>query len=247
LIAAARRNAARGFADVALCEVGPVFNSPRPDGQASVAAGIRSGAYSARNWSDSNASRDVDLFDAKADCLAALEAAGAPAATAQVTRDAAEYFHPGRSGAIRLGKNILAQFGEIHPSILEEFDVKGPVVGFEIFLENIPEPKRKGTEKPFLALPPLQALSRDFAFLVDDSVDAKDIVKSAMAADKKLISGASVFDVYTGKGVEDGQKSVALNVTIQPIDESLKDEQIEAIMQAVIDLVGKKTGGILRG
>ena len=163
------------------------------------------------------------------------------------TRDAAEYFHPGRSGAIRLGKNILAQFGEIHPSVLEELDVKGPIVGFEIFLENIPEPKRKGTEKPFLALPPLQALSRDFAFLVDDTIDAKDIVKSAMAADKKMISDAFIFDVYKGKGVEEGKKSVALNITIQPREDSLKDDEIEAIMKAVIDLVEKKTGGVLRG
>ena len=247
LIAAAGRNAARGFGDVALCEVGPVFHSPKPEGQSILAAGIRSGANARRNWSDSNATRNVDLYDAKADCLAALEAAGAPAATAQVTRDAAEYFHPGRSGAIRLGKNILAQFGEIHPSVLEELDVKGPIVGFEIFLENIPEPKRKGTEKPFLALPPLQALSRDFAFLVDDTIDAKDIVKSAMAADKKMISDAFIFDVYKGKGVEEGKISVALNITIQPREDSLKDDEIEAIMKAVIDLVEKKTGGVLRG
>lgn len=247
LIAAAGRNAARGFADVALCEVGPVFESAKPEGQSILAAGIRSGTNASRNWADSDAARDVDLYDAKADALAALEACGAPAASAQVTRDAAEYFHPGRSGAIRLGKNIIAQFGEIHPSVLEELDVKGPVVGFEIFIENIPAPRRKGTEKPFLTLPPLQALSRDFAFLVDDAVDAKDIIKSAMAADKKLITEAQIFDVYKGKGVEDGKKSVALNVTIQPIDESLKDDQIEVIMKAVIDLVGDKTGGVLRG
>ncbi|MFK7840452.1 MAG: phenylalanine--tRNA ligase subunit beta [Bdellovibrionales bacterium] len=247
LIAAVGRNAARGFPDTALCEVGPVFHSTQPDGQMIVAAGLRSGGHAARHWADADATRDVDLYDAKADCLAALEATGAPAATAQVTRDAAEYFHPGRSGAIRLGKNILAQFGEIHPSVLEEMNVKGPIVGFEIFLENIPTPKRKGTEKPFLNLPPLQALTKDFAFLVDDNVDAKDIVKSAMAADKKLITDAQIFDVYKGQGVEDGKKSMALSVTIQPLDESLKDDQIDAIMQAVIDLVGQKTGGVLRG
>lgn len=247
LIAAAKRNAARGFADVALCEVGPVFESAKPEGQSILAVGIRSGANAARNWADNNATRPVDLYDAKADALAALEACGAPAGNAQVTRDAADYFHPGRSGALRLGKNIIAQFGEIHPSILEEMEIKGPVVGFEVFLENIPSAKRKGTEKPFLALPPLQALNRDFAFLVDDNVAVKDIVKSAIAADKKLISDAAVFDVYKGKGVEDGKKSVALSITIQPLNESLTDEQIEAIMTAVITLVGEKTGGVLRG
>jgi len=247
LIAAAGRNAARGFGDVALCEVGPVFNSPQPDGQATLAAGVRGGANAARNWADTNAARDVDLYDAKADALAALEACGLPSSSGQITRDAADYFHPGRSGAIRLGKNIVAQFGEIHPSVLEELDVKGPLVGFEVFLENIPAPKRKGTEKAFLNLPPLQAITKDFAFLVDESVDAKDIARSAMAADKKLITSADIFDVYQGKGVEDGKKSIALCVTIQPTSETLTDAQIEGLMKGVIDMVMQKTGGVLRG
>ncbi|MGH1398762.1 MAG: phenylalanine--tRNA ligase subunit beta [Alphaproteobacteria bacterium] len=247
LIAAAKRNAAKGFADVALAEVGPVFHGVKPQDQATIAAGIRSGANAARHWSDPNATRAVDLYDAKADALAALAACGAPAASAQITRDAADYYHPGRSGALRLGKNIIAQFGEIHPAVLEELDIKAPVVGFEIFLENIPTPKRKGTEKPFLTLPPLQAITRDFAFIVDESVAAKDVIKSAMAADKKLITNAEIFDVYQGKGVEDGKKSLALSITIQPIDESLKDDQIETLMQGVIDIVGQKTGGVLRG
>lgn len=246
LIAAAGRNAARGFSDVSLCEIGPVFESAKPEGQAILAAGIRSGSNAMRNWADQNAARDVDLYDAKADVMAALEACGMPEGSGQITRDAADYFHPGRSGAIRLGKNVIAQFGEIHPSVLEELDVKGPIVGFEVFLENIPEPKRKGTEKAFLNLPPLQHLTRDFAFLVDDNVEAKDIIKSAMAADKKLITDAEIFDVYKGKGVEDGKKSIALSVTIQPADETLTDEQIDAVMKAVIDMVEQKTGGTLR-
>ncbi len=247
LIAAAGRNAARGYPNVALCEVGPVFESPRPEGQAILAAGIRAGANAERHWADANSARAVDLYDAKADAMAALEACGMPAGSGRITRDAAEYFHPGRSGAIRLGKTIIAQFGEIHPAVLEELDVKGPIVGFEVFLENIPEPKKRGTEKAFLALPPLQALTRDFAFLVDDSVESKDIIKSAMAADKKLITEASVFDVYKGKGVEDGKKSVALSITIQPLDETLTDEQIEALMKAVSESVQSSTGGVLRG
>ena len=247
LIAAAGRNAAHGNSDVAFCEIGPVFENAKPEGQSILAAGIRAGNNAARNWADENAARGVDLYDAKADVLAALEACGMPQNAGQITRDASEYFHPGRSGAIRLGKNIIAQFGEIHPAVLEELDVKGPVVGFEVFLENIPAGKQKGTEKAFLNLPLLQALTRDFAFIVDEDVAAKDIIKSAMAADKKLIFDAEIFDVYQGKGVESGKKSVALSVTIQPQQESLKDDQIEAIMNAIIDMVAQKTNGVLRG
>ena len=251
LIAAAGRNAAKGFADVALCEVGPVFNSPKPDGQTIMASGIRAGRKGDRHWADQNATRAVDLYDAKADAIAALKAAGAPenalGVNAQITRDAADYFHPGRSGAIRLGKNVLAQFGEIHPAVLEELDIKGPVVGFEVFLENIPESRKKGTEKPFLNVPPLQALTRDFAFIVDETVESRDVIKAAMAADKKLIETAEIFDVYQGKGVDEGKKSLALSVTIQPDGETLTDDQIDALMKAVIDMVEKKVGGILRG
>ncbi|MEM7618590.1 MAG: phenylalanine--tRNA ligase subunit beta, partial [Pseudomonadota bacterium] len=185
LIEAAGRNAAMGFADVALCEVGPIFTAPTPEGQAYMAAGIRAGANAERHWSDSQSSRAVDLHDAKADAIAALEACGAPGTNAQVSRDAPEYFHPGRSGALRLGKNILAYFGEVHPAILDQMDVKGPVVGFEIFLENIPGPKKKGgTEKPYLKLDQLQPLHRDFAFLIDENVAADDIVRAAKAADR---------------------------------------------------------------
>ena len=217
LIAAAGRNAARGFGNAALCEVGPVFEGVKPDEQRIVAAGLRAGANAERHWGDAHATRAVDVFDAKADAIAALEAAGAPPSitgtNAQISRDAADYYHPGRSGVLRLGKNILAQFGEIHPAILEEMDVKGPMVGFEIYLENIPEAKNKGTEKPYLVLEPLQPLTKDFAFIVDDGVEASELLKVAMAADKKLITDAAVFDIYKGKGVEDGKKSVALSIT----------------------------------
>jgi phenylalanyl-tRNA synthetase beta chain len=239
---------ARGFANAALCEVGPVFRSSKADGQDMIAAGIRSGANAQRSWSDSNASRGVDVFDAKADALAALEACGAPAANAQIRKDASGYFHPGRSGVLALGKNILAQFGEIHPAILEEMDIKFPVVGFEVFLQNIPEPKKKsGTEKPFLQLAILQPLSRDFAFVVDENTAIEDLVRAAKSADKKMIAAAYVFDVYAGKGVEEGKKSLALNVTIQPADKTLTDEEIEGISQDIIAAVNAKTGGVLRG
>lgn len=247
LIAAAERNEARGYPHAALCEVGPVFAGVKPDDQSMVAAGIRSGSNAPRHWADDKSTRHVDLYDAKADALAALEACGAPAANAQISADAPEYYHPGRSGCLRLGKNVLATFGEIHPAILEEMGIKFPVVGFEVMLGNIPEPKKKGTEKPMLHLEPLQPLTRDFAFLVDENVQADDLTRAAKAADKKLITEADVFDIYQGKGVEDGKKSVALSITIQPKDQTLKDADLEALTKAVIEMVEKKTGGVLRG
>jgi len=246
LIEAAGRNSDRGFGDVALCEVGPIFQSPRPDGQQFVATGLRAGANAPRHWANEKSSRAIDVYDAKADAIAVLEACGAPGASAQVAREAPDYYHPGRSGTLKLGKNILAKFGEIHPGILEDMNVKGPVVGFEVFLQNIPESKKKGTAKKLLKLAPLQPLSRDFAFLVDDTVSAEDLVRATKSADKNLITEGYVFDVYTGKGVDDGKKSVALNITIQPKDKTLTDEDLESLSKKITDNVASKTGGTLR-
>jgi phenylalanyl-tRNA synthetase beta chain len=246
LIDAAARNAAMGNINTALCEIGPVFNGVKPEDQLTIAAGIRAGNTGDRHWSGKDANRPVDAFDAKADALAALEAVGAPAANAPISRDAPEYFHPGRSGAIRLGKNVLAYFGEIHPAILADMDIKTPLVGFEIILDNIPAARKKGTGKPYLTLGTLQPLTRDFAFLVKENVEADTIIKAALSADKKLITNASIFDVYQGKGVEDGHKSIALSVTIQPREATLTDTEIDILMKAVIDAVTSKTGGSLR-
>ncbi|MGB4057087.1 MAG: phenylalanine--tRNA ligase subunit beta [Alphaproteobacteria bacterium] len=246
LIAAAGGNHDRGFSDAALCEVGPTFKSSKPDGQMIVAAGVRAGVVSQRHWAGGDAARVVDAFDAKADAYAALEACGAPAANAQISRDAPSYYHPGRSGSLRLGPNVLAYFGEIHPTILGEMGIKTPVCGFEVFLQNVPEPKKKGTEKPLLKLEPLQPVSRDYAFLVDAKVNAEDIVRSAKSADKALITDAMIFDIYTGKGVEPGKKSVALAVTVQPRDKSLTVEELDSLSQKIIGAVIAKTGGVLR-
>ncbi|MGH1404075.1 MAG: phenylalanine--tRNA ligase subunit beta [Alphaproteobacteria bacterium] len=247
LIEAASRNADKGYANAALCEVGPVFQSQKANGQDYSAAGIRTGDKFTRNWHKDTAPRAVDFYDVKADALAVLEACGAPAANAQISRDAPSHYHPGRSGVLRLGKNIIAQFGEIHPAILEEMGIKVPVAGFEIFLENIPTPRKKGTTKPLLKLATLQPVSKDFAFIVKDDVSGDNIIRAAKSADKKLITDAQIFDVYDGKGIEDGHKSLALNITIQPIDATLTDEQIEEIMNNVIDAVSGKCGGVLRG
>ncbi|MGH1378653.1 MAG: phenylalanine--tRNA ligase subunit beta [Alphaproteobacteria bacterium] len=247
LIEAAGRNATRGFADVALCEVGPVFKTSKPDGQDYVAAGIRSGSKTSRQWSDDMTERNVDAYDAKSDVLAVLNACGAPANNAQISRDAPDYYHPGRSGVLRLGKNIIAQFGEIHPAILDTMDIKDTVVGFEVFLENIPAARKKGTSRPLLDISPLQPLSRDFAFIVKSDISANEVIRAAKSADKKLITDADIFDVYVGKGVDDGHKSLALNITIQPTASTLTEEELEEIMNSVIDAVANKCGGVLRG
>ena len=247
LIEAALRNEARSYDSAALGEVGPVFSGTNPKEQQTVAGGIRTGAMGKRCWANDKATRSVDLYDAKADALEILEAIGAPAANAQVKRGASDYYHPGRSGVLALGKNVIAQFGELHPAVLEEMDVKFPIIAFEIFLENIPASKKKGTEKPMLRLEPLQPVKKDFAFIVDETLDAADVARAAFAADKKLITAADIFDIYKGKGVEEGKKSVALSVTIQPKGETLTDKDFEELMGKITGIVEKKCGGVLRG
>lgn len=247
LIQAAQANSDRGYANADLYEIGPIFAGTKPEQQQIIAAGIRSGNYSDRNWSDANATRNVDAYDAKADALAALEAIGAPAANAQIRKEASEYYHPGRSGVIALGKNVIAQFGEIHPSVLDDMGIKTPITAFEVFLNAIPQSKKKGgTEKQLLQLNPLQPLNRDFAFIVDENVNAEDLKRAVMAADKKIIKDVSIFDVYQGKGVEEGKKSLALSVRIQPQGQTLKDEDIETLSQKIIELAFDKTGASLR-
>lgn len=245
LISAAARNADRGYADVALFEVGPQFETASPEGQKTVAAGIRAGVAVPRNWA--GPSRSVDAFDAKADVLAVLETIGAPVDKAQLTLDAPAYYHPGRSAVLRLGPTILAQFGEIHPSVLKGLDAKGPLVAFEIFLDTIPLPRTRTLTRPLLKPAAFQPLTRDFAFLVDAAVATEKLTRAARAADKALIIDAQVFDIYVGKGVEDGKKSVALSITLQPAQAALTEQQIQAIADKVVANVSKQTGGVLRG
>lgn len=246
LIEAAQKNADRGYHNTALFEVGPAFTSVKKDGQKTVAAGIRHVAQGSRHWSGSEAARNVDALDAKADALAALAAAGAPVGNLQVSRDAPSYYHPGRSGALRLGANVLAYFGEIHPAVLDDMGVKGPVTAFEAFLNNAPAPKKKGSAKPLLVLSAFQPVQRDFAFLVDDKIEAESIIKAARSPDK-MIETVEIFDIYKGKGVEDGKKSVAINVIIQPKDKTLSDAEIESISKKIVEAVTSKCGASLRG
>lgn len=246
LIQAAGRNADRGYPDLGLFELGPAFRNPSPNGQDTVAAGLRAGAAVPRNWAAK--ARVVDVFDAKADALAALEAAGAPVANLQVTTDAPDWYHPGRSGVLRLGPTVLARFGEVHPAVLGAFGAKGPLAAFEVMLDAVPMPKRKGgTARPLVQLSPFQPLERDFAFIVDEAVEADRLVRAARGADKALIADVTVFDVYRGQGVEPGRKSVALSVTLQPRDRTLTEEEIEAVGAKVVAAVAKAAGGTLRG
>jgi phenylalanyl-tRNA synthetase beta chain len=200
-----------------------------------------------RHWS--NGGGEADVYDVKGDVLAALAAVGAPMSALQIVPGGPAWFHPGRSGTIQIGpQNVLGHFGELHPRALEGLDTQGPVLAFEVILERIPEPKAKATRaKPVLDLSPFQPISRDFAFVVDRAVKAGDIVRAAQNADKKLITGVTVFDVYEGKGIDPDKKSIAIAVTLQPREKTMTDEEIEAVAAKVVAEVGKRTGGTLRG
>ena len=250
LIATAQANADRGFNDAAIFEVGQVFKGDRPEDQFIAASGVRHGIASSkglgRHWTGS---QPANAFDAKADALAVLAAAGAPMAALQIVPGGPAWLHPGRSGTIQMGpQNVLGYFGEIHPRALEALRADGPIVAFEVTLDRIPPAKQRPTRaKPALELSAFQPVSRDFAFIVDRAVKAGDIVRAAQGVDKKLISEVSVFDVYEGKGIEDGKKSIAIAVTMQPRDKTMTDEEIDAVGAKITAEVGKKTGGSLRG
>jgi phenylalanyl-tRNA synthetase beta chain len=249
LVAAAQANSDRGFPDVALFEVGQIFKGDKPEDQLIAASGVRHGFASGkgmgRHWSGTAA---ADALDAKADAFAVLSAAGAPMQALQVVPGGADWLHPGRSGTIQIGpQNVLGYFGELHPRAVEALGADGPLIAFEVILDRIPDAKQKPTRaKPVLELSPFQPVSRDFAFIVDRSVRAGDIVRSAQGVDKKLITGVTVFDVYEGKGIDDGKKSIAIAVTIQPREKTLTDQEIEAVAAKIVAEVTKKTGGTLR-
>ena len=244
LLAAAKRNADRGYGDVALFELGPQYADDTPAGQRDLASGIRVGRFARKQWNDPG--RNVDVFDAKADAMAALAAAGAPIENLQVTSDPPAWYHPGRGGSIRLGpKTVLAHFGEIHPRFVAALDLRGPAVGFEIFLDAIPAAK-SARQRPALKLSSFQPLERDFAFLVDEAVTAEQLLRAAKGADRKLIADVRLFDVYTGQGVPEGKKSLAITVTLQPVEATLTDEQIDGFSKILVAEVTKRTGGVLR-
>jgi phenylalanyl-tRNA synthetase beta chain len=250
LIAAAGRNAARGFGDCALFEVGQVFASEDESGQRAAAAALRRGlattAGEGRSWA--HAPKKAGVFDAKADALALLKALGVATGGLQIVAGGPGFLHPGRSGTLQFGpKAIVGYFGEAHPGVLAELDVEGPLAVFEIFIDALPTAKAKPTKtKPRLDISDLQPVSRDFAFIVDRATPAGDLLRAVQGADKTLIAGADIFDVYEGAGVPAGKKSIGVAVTLQPREKTLTDAEIEALAQKIVAEAAKKTGAALR-
>jgi len=242
LLGAAARNVARGFTDLQLFELGPAFDSGMPEAQKAVAAAIRAGQPE-RHWQ--KAGDTSGLFAIKADLLAALEAITGTPMSAPISQGAPGWYHPGRSGTIAMGPKVIAQFGELHPKVLAGFDLKLPVAGFEIFLDALPDAKSKGKAKPLFQPSPFQAIERDFAFVVDAAVPAGDLVKAVKLADRNLIDTVSVFDLYEGKGVPEGKKSIAVAVRIQPREATLTEAEIEALAQKIV-AAALKLGAVLR-
>ncbi|QDL92729.1 phenylalanine--tRNA ligase subunit beta [Paroceanicella profunda] len=251
LLSAAARNQARGHGEIGLFEIGPLFEGGEPGEQKLVAAAIRTGVTAPRNaW---GSRRPVDLFDAKADAEAVLSACGAPVERLMVLREGLpSWYHPGRSACLSLGpKTPLAMFGELHPKVLSTLGVKAPAVALTVFLENIPFPRAKGTTRPALDVSDYQAVERDFAFVLDEGVEAEAVLKAARGADKALIERVSVFDLFTGKPAAEqlgaGRKSLAISVRLQPKSGTLTDKEIDAVAAKVVAAVTKATGGTLRG
>ena len=250
LLRAAQRNADRGYPDAALFEVGQCFASDEPEGQTVRAAAVRRGsatlAGAGRHWD--GAAGTVDVFDAKADALALLAGLGVPTGGLQVSAGGPAWLHPGRSGTLRFGpKTEIGWFGEVHPRAMRALDLKGHLVAFEIVLDALPLPKHRPTKaRPPLALSEFQPLSRDFAFVVGRDVPAGDIVRAAQGAERRLIAGIEVFDLYEGTGVPEGAKSVAIAVRLQPVERTLTDAEIEAVSARIVAEVSRRTGATLR-
>ena len=245
LLLAVKNNTARGYGNVALFEDGPEFYGRKPGEQNQVATGVRCGMTAKKDWNGS--ARAYDVFDAKADALAAIAAANGPFENAQITLDAPAYYHPGRSGTLRLGKNVLAYFGEIHPGVLKKFGIKQRVMAFEVILSNIPLPRSSNDKaKKKLELSAFQPVDKDLAFVVDKTVPAVNLMTAAKTADREFIADVRVFDVYEGENLPEGKKSIALALTFQPKDKTFTDQDIENLMNKVIQEMKKKCNAELR-
>jgi phenylalanyl-tRNA synthetase beta chain len=243
LLAAVARNQARGVSNLRLFEIGAQFASGKPGDQQTVAAGVITGE-AARHWSKTGAGAEV--FGAKAEMIAGLEAAWGQQVAMPAQAGAPDWYHPGRSGKLAMGPKLLASFGELHPRVLTGFDIKGPVAAFEIFMESIPEAKARGKARPPLQVSDFPAVERDFAFVIDRTVTADAVIKAARGAERQMIEDIAVFDVYEGKGVPEGKKSLAVTVRLQPKEKTLTDAEIDALAQKIVAAVLKATGGTLR-
>ncbi len=246
LIEAGVKNVARGGRQVALFEVGPSYADSTPGGQTHVVAGIQLGAKTPRHWKKT--SHAPGAMDAKAAAFLVLKAAGFSPASVQVTTDVPAWYHPHRSGALMLGpKNTIGLFGEVHPGITKKMGARGPVAAFEIFIDNLPPARAKKIKaKPALNISDLPQVDRDFAFVVDENTSAADLTSAVRGAAKAHISDIAVFDVFTGKDLPEGKKSVALTVRLSPQEKTFTEAEIEAISQSIIAAVASKVAGKLR-
>jgi phenylalanyl-tRNA synthetase beta chain len=243
LLAAAERNLKRGAQSVRLFELGRRYLA---DAERPTLGMVLAGEGRARGWQQGKAA-PFDAFHAKAEALALLAAAGAPVENLQVMGEAGDAWHPGQSGTLRLGpKAVLAAFGMIHPLTARAFDLDGPVAAVELYLDAVPGKRSAGFMRPAYAPPALQAVRRDFAFLVPADLPADALVRAVKGADKAAITAVRLFDVFTGAGVEDGQKSLALEVTLQPGEKSFTDEELKTVADRVVAAAGK-LGAVLRG
>ncbi|MBP6985794.1 MAG: phenylalanine--tRNA ligase subunit beta [Alphaproteobacteria bacterium] len=243
LIQAVQRNCDRGRQNVSLFEVGKQFSGITKQDESMVACGVRSGKTAHKHWAETI--RDVDIFDVKADALTAMQACNFDTKNLQVIMPGPDYYHPGRSGYFTLGpKNKIAAFGEIHPKILAEMKIDSKVVGFEVYMEKIPISNTD--KKAVLELSPYQAVERDFAFIMDKAVKAQDLLAAVKRADKDLITDIRLFDVYEGKNVASGKKSIAVSIRLEPRQATLTEEQLTEISTKIIENVKTLTGGELR-
>ena len=239
LLLGLKDNISRGYVDICLFECGPEFYGRKPGEQRLAAGGIRSGMTGKKHWLKEE--RPFDVFDVKADALAVIAAANGPFDSVRVSTDAPSYYHPGRSGALRLGSNVVAYFGELHPQIIKKFGIKQRVEAFEVFLDNIPLPRgNKDKAKKKLELSALQPVDKDMAFIVDAAVHADDVMAAARNADRNYIGSVRVFDVYEGENLPQGKKSIALAITFQPKTTTFSDQDIETLMNKVEVEVKKK-------
>jgi phenylalanyl-tRNA synthetase beta chain len=240
LLRAAQRNLDRGFPDARLFEAGAAYS---PGEQRRTITAVWQ-PRPARHWAGAPA---PDLFDVKLDALRALDAMSAPTASLQTGPAVDNWWHPGRAGVLRIGARVIAAFGEIHPRVLDALKVEGPALAFEIWIDALPAPRVKPTRaRAALEKSDLMPLSRDFAFVVEDTLPAADLVRAALGADKSLISDVNLFDVYRGPGLPEGKKSLAIEVRLQPRDKTLAEDEIAAISARIVSAVIKATGGALR-
>jgi len=249
LIIYLKKNLDRGFKDISLFEIGPIFNGNKPGQQKTVLAGLRSGKVSRYNWQENE--RFVDVFDAKRDVIQSLVEIGFNQNKIYVDDKAPSYFHPGKSGSIYLNENEnnpVAYFGEVHPNILKKIDIKtDSLIFIEIYLNNIKETKKKlKDQKVLYKYSDYQKSERDFAFVINKNFKVQDLVRIISEVDTNLIRSIKVFDVYEGENIPDNKKSIALNVTIQSSEKTLNDEDLEKVNQLIISTVEKKSGAKIR-